>query len=94
METRKWSLIEKIYADESYKATYEEYLLEVRNGAFNADAMQATYDKYATLIEPYATTELSGFSFLNSSNDFQQAVTDLKSHAINRQNAVDSYLGN
>jgi hypothetical protein len=47
---------------------------------------------YATLLEPYATTETPGFSFLRSSSDFQRAIADLKSHAVSRAAAVASYL--
>ncbi|MCP4429748.1 MAG: hypothetical protein GY806_02095 [Gammaproteobacteria bacterium] len=54
--------------------------------------MQTIYDNYAMLVEPYATTELSGYSFLNSATEFTQALLELKSHAIIRKVAVDSYL--
>ena len=87
-----WPLIEKLYADETYKAKYDAYLFEVITGAFETTAIQLSYDTYATLVEPYATTEETGFTFLNNSTDFYQAMTELKMHAESRATAVDAYL--
>lgn len=92
LESNDWPLIAKIYADDVYKARYNDYILETINGAFEVNSIQATYDSYAALIEPYATTELSGYSFLRSANDFYQAIEQLKEHAESRTEAVDSYL--
>ena len=54
--------------------------------------MQALYTTYAALIEEYATSEVSGYTFLSSSSSFQSAINTLKSHATSRKNAVSSYL--
>ena len=35
---------------------------------------------YSSLIEPYATTEVAGYTFLNNSSDFQTAVHEPNSH--------------
>lgn len=87
-----WPLIAKIYADDFYKATYDSYLQEVIEGSFEANAMQAKYDAYSALIEPYATSERSGYSFLESSSDFYSAISYLESHLQSRASAVSSYL--
>ena len=60
------------------------YLAEVTAYAFETSAMQSAYETYSVLIEPYATTERSGYSFLESANDFYSAVAALKSHAAAR----------
>lgn len=88
----QWPLIGYLYADEVYKAKYDVYLKEVTDGAFNSATMQTIYTNYATLIESYATTEISGHTFLNSSSEFQTAVNQLKSHATQRASAVSAYL--
>lgn len=88
----EWPLIAKIYSDDVYRATYNSYLAEVMNGAFDTSTMQLTYDTYAALIESHATAEVSGYSFLESTNDFYTAVNALKSHASARAAAVTSYL--
>jgi len=44
------------------------------------------------LIEPYATSERIFYTFLNSSSDFQQAVSELNAHTNNRAVAVNNYL--
>jgi spore coat protein H len=92
MEANNWPLIEKLYADEIYKAQYDYYLLEVSGDAFETTATQMLYDTYSALIEPWATTEVAGYSFLNGASDFYNAVSALKAHASDRDAAVDSYL--
>lgn len=87
-----WPLIEKLYADQIYKARYDDFLIEVIADAFQSSATQTLYDTYSNLIEPYATTELPGFSFLNGANDFYSAIAELKAHAVSRDAAVTNYL--
>ncbi len=88
-----WPLIEYLYADEVYRAQYDMYVGEVIDGVFKAGTIQATYDEYAALLEPYATTEVSGYSFLSSPDDFERAVSELRTHAADRTAAADAYLG-
>lgn len=92
MDSAQWPLIAKIYADDVYKARYDNYLADVIADAFETSSIQAAYDNYSALIAPYATTELTGFSFLQSANDFTVAVDTLKSHAVSRATAVSTYL--
>ncbi len=92
LDADSWPLIGKIYADEVYKARYDELLLEVISDAFETNTIQALYDQYSALIEPHATSEQSGYSFLESSNDFFQAVSQLNDHAEDREQAVTTYL--
>ncbi len=88
----QWPLIGYLYQDEVYKAKYDTYVQEVINGSFNTSTIQSTYATYSALVEEYATTELEGYTFLNSSSDFQSAVGELNSHAVQRATAVDNYL--
>ena len=88
----EWPLIGYLYQDEVYKAKYDEYVQDVLEGPFNISTMQALYSSYATLVEPYATMEESGYSFLNNSSDFQAAISALNTHVSQRASAVASYL--
>ena len=92
MQSDSWPLIGKLYADEIYKAQYDYYLMEVIENAFETPTTQVLYDTYSALIEPWATTEVAGYSFLNSPNDFYDAVSELKAHASSRDTAVNTYL--
>ncbi|MFK8043590.1 CotH kinase family protein [Congregibacter sp.] len=92
MADNNWPLIELLYADPIYKARYDSYLWEVIGDAFELAGTQMLYDTYANLIEPYATTEQSGFSFFNGASDFYSAVTQLKAHASARDTTVRQYL--
>lgn len=92
MQVNSWPLIEKLYADETYKARYDDYLLEVIEYAFEPSATQALYESYSNLIEPYVRAEIAGYSFLNGINDFYRAITELKDHVNSRALAVERYL--
>lgn len=92
IETGGWPLIEKIYADATYKKQYDGYVAEVIENAFNTDTIQTLYDTYSTLVEEYATTERDGYSFLRDPYEFYQAIDELKEHASARATAVDTYL--
>ncbi|REG87323.1 CotH kinase family protein [Winogradskyella sediminis] len=92
LNSAEWPLIGYLYADDVYKAQYNSYVQEVIDGAFNVNTIQAQYAAYADLIEPYVTAEIDGYSFLNSSSEFQSAVNTLNAHAGSRATAVNSYL--
>ncbi|KGL63623.1 CotH kinase family protein [Polaribacter sp. Hel1_85] len=92
LSSSQWPLIGYMYQDDVYKEKYDAYLEEVINDAFNETTIQELYTSYAALIEEFATSEVSGYTFLNSSSSFQSAVSTLKSHATSRKNAVDAYL--
>ena len=94
LNTSQWPLIGYLYQDDVYKSTYDSYVQEVVEGPFNESSMQSLYSSYALLVEPYATTEEPGYSFLNSSSDFQAAISELNSHAGQRATAVSNYLSN
>lgn len=90
----QWPLIRYLYDDASYRGQYDAYVEEVINGAFRTSTIQATYTTYASLIEPYATSETKGYTFLSNASDFQSAISTLKTHATQRAAAVKTYLGN
>jgi len=92
LSSSSWPLIGYLYSDSVYKAKYDAYVQDVVDGAFNVNTMQTTYTTYAALIESYATTEVSGYTFLNSSSDFSSALSTLKTHVSSRATAVSNYL--
>lgn len=92
LESDSWPLIAKLYADEVYKARYNDYLLAVIGDVFETNSIQARYDQYSALIAPYATTEETGYSYLEGESDFYNAITELNEHAQSRADAVDTYL--
>ena len=87
-----WPLIGYLYQDEVYKAQYDTYVQEVVDGAFNTATIQSLYSSYSSLIEPYATIEEPGYTFLNNRSDFQAAISELNAHVSQRTTAVNSYL--
>ncbi len=92
LQTATWPLIGFLYADPVYRATYEEYLQQTIDDAFTVAGMHARYDAYQALIEPYATAERTGFTFLNNAAAFDAAFTTLHNHAESRVAATQNYL--
>ncbi|MCK0131375.1 CotH kinase family protein [Flavobacteriaceae bacterium F08102] len=88
----EWPLIGYLYKDSTYKSRYKEYVQKIIDKVFNVTKMQTIYTNYARLLEPYATTEIAGYSFLNSPGDFQAAIDELKNHVSIRNTAVSTYI--
>lgn len=92
LSTDQWPLIEYLYADETYKAKYDAFVKETIEGPFETSYIQSLYASYASILEPYATSENQGYTFLRSSSDFQTAISELNAHASERASAVYNYL--
>jgi hypothetical protein len=92
LQSESWPLIGHLYSDDVYKAKYDAYVRETIEGPFEENSMQALYDEYAALIESYAGSEVAGYTFLESTGDFQQAIDALKQHVSDRKNAALNYL--
>ena len=92
LNASEWPLIGYLYQDAVYKAQYDSYVQEIADNAFSVSNIQSQYSTYSSLIEPYATSEIDGYTFLNNSSDFQIAVNELNSHVVSRSTAVSNYL--
>lgn len=90
-----WPLIRYLIDIPEYEDLYNDYLLNTINGAFEPTKVQATYQYYHNLIEDYVTgseAEQDGYTFLQSSSDFTQALSDQNAHVEERHDAVINYL--
>lgn len=92
LNASEWPLIGYLYADEVYKAQYNTYVQDIVDDAFSVSNIQSQYATYSALIEPYATSEIAGYTFLNNSSEFQIAINELNSHVVSRATAVSNYL--
>lgn len=92
LSSEEWPLIEYLYEDEVYREIYDAYVERTIEGPFETSYIQNVYARYSSMIEPYATSEVSGYTFLRSSQDFYQAISSLDQHAISRASAVEQYL--
>ncbi len=92
LNSSEWPLIGFLYQDSVYKAKYDTYVQEIADGAFNVSTIKSQYSIYSDLIEPYANSEIGGYTFLNNSSDFQAAINELNSHVTERATAVNNYL--
>ncbi len=87
-----WPLIKYLTDQDEYEEKYETYLQQFIDEVFIPADMISTYSTYYDLLKDYAYAEESGYTFLESDNDFDSAVSTLKSHVTSRNNAVTSYL--
>jgi len=90
----QWPLIEYLYDNDYYKSIYDAFVEESVNGSFNYDLLISKYDNYSQLINESILKEENGYTFLNSTSDFQSAISSLKNHALQRKNAVKNYVSN
>ncbi|MEM5564464.1 CotH kinase family protein [Psychroserpens sp. AS72] len=92
LNATEWPLIGHVYQDEVYKTQYDLYVQDVVDDTFNVSTIQSLFATYSSLIEPYATSEIDGYTFLNNSSEFQIAVSELNSHVVSRAAEVSDYL--
>lgn len=91
----QWPLISFLLEDEVYHAKYKEYIQKVAEGAFKPERINAIYQQNHSLIAPYVTGsegEVEGYTFLQSSADFSNALNELMSHSENRYNEAMNFV--
>jgi hypothetical protein len=75
--------------------TYKNYLKDFRQQIFTEATMNALFDKYHTLITPYAigpTGEQPGYTYLSGSGGFSTALSSLKNHVTERRSIIANYV--
>jgi spore coat protein H len=90
-----WPLIRYLMDDPVYHDLYVSYVEEVSNGAFEPAKMEATYQAMHDMIEPYVVGEngeQEGYTFLNSPEDFETALTSLIEHVNQRYATAQEYV--
>ena len=87
-----WPLINYLVADDEYRQIYESYLNQFVINVFIPSKMETIYSNYFELLKNYAYAEESGYTFINSSSSFDQAIEALKLHVQERNDAVVSFL--
>lgn len=87
-----WPLISYLIDIPAYRATYDAYIDDFIHTAFEPTKMQAQYSTMKNLIESSVNKEITGYTYLTGSSDFDAAVTTIINHASTRYNAADAYL--
>ncbi len=91
----EWPLINYVMSDATYRNTFDGYVNSVISSVFEPSKMQAQYQTEYNLIAPYVTGadgEQSGYTYVNSASDFNNALSELMSHVSERFTAADQYL--
>ncbi|PLX20265.1 MAG: spore coat protein [Marinilabiliales bacterium] len=90
-----WPLIRYLIDIPEYETIYNEYLNSTINGAFEPNKLKETYEYYHNLISDYVIGvdgEQPGFTFLPSSGDFTNSLTEQNNHVEERYTVVEEYL--
>jgi spore coat protein H len=90
-----WPLIRYLMDDPIYHHRYLTYVEETINGAFEPTQMAVTYQTLHDLIAPYVVGENGeqpGYTYLNSPEEFETALTELIEHASQRYAAAQAYV--
>ncbi len=90
-----WPLIKYLFDISRYEEIYKSYMREFIDEVFVTDRMQTLYDEYSSLLFEYASAEVSGRTFFDSTSpatEFSSAVSTLKSHVESRTTEVNEYL--
>jgi len=89
-----WPLLSYIIADEEYENAYKAHLLDFIDNHFYSSNMVSVYRDYQSQIQQYVTGsdgEQAGYTFLNSSADFENEVLELVDHVGTRYSIVNAY---
>lgn len=90
-----WPMIRYIADDAVYMAKYKTYLKWFKDAVFTETAMNTLFDKYYSMISPYAIGaegEQSSYTYLTSSSSFTSAFTELKTHVVSRRTLITNYV--
>ncbi len=90
-----WPLIRYLMDDPVYHDLYVTCVEETINGAFEPAKMTATYQALNSLIAPYVVGENGeqpGYTHLNSSGEFEAALTTLIDHVNQRYATAQEYV--
>ena len=88
----EWPLISYIVDIQEYRDIYDNYIQDFIDGPFLASKMSTQYSTQDLLISASATSELNGFTFLNGASSYNSAVSQIQSHANQRNTAAKAYL--
>lgn len=96
----EWPLIGYILDQTTYQDTYNTYVAsfvtkatgETKSIYFDETVMTTLYETYEALLEGWADLEEDGYSFLNNSSDFSDAIDTLIDHVEERNLEVYSYI--
>jgi len=90
-----WPLIRYLIDDPVYKALYVTFVEETINGAFGTEKTKARFKNLQDMIRPYvvgAEGEITGYTLLNSSDDFGKSLDILYKHVETQHEEANKFL--
>jgi spore coat protein H len=93
--TDAWPLIRFLLDDAEYQATYTTYVARAAESEYTIEWATARFTEAHALIAPYVVGsegERPGYTFIESTEAFEQTLDELVAHVHQRQSDVASYL--
>ena len=87
-----WPLIRYLIDVPEYKLIYQSYLQQFIDEVFIPNEITQLYSTYYEELKDFVYTEVDGYTFLSSDNQFDNAIEKLKKHVSERNEAVVQYL--
>ncbi len=90
-----WPLISYLLDDPVYWSTYVRYVRQASEGAFAVDRAQARFQAAHDLIAPFVVGsdgEQPGYTFVSDPQEFDNALSELLGHVVQRQEAALEFL--
>lgn len=91
----EWPLIRYLADDPIYFQKYKQYVKEFTTNSFTPKKMNAIFEKYFKLLQPYAIgsePKQKDYSNLTSSQAYREELDNLKKLVVERNKAVSDFL--
>lgn len=91
--TEEWPLIKYLMDQPEYQVMYKNAMSAFIINTFSSDCMIKRIDHFKNMITPFVVKEQKGYTFLNSIDDFNESINQLKKHIEKRNQIAKDYLG-
>lgn len=86
-----WPLMNFLIADATYETTYKNHIKSFVGSSFANGRMSGIYSAQQSLLSNSASSEVTGYSYVNGVANFNSAVSTLQSHNNTRIAAANAY---
>jgi len=86
-----WPLISFLVDVPEYMDIYDDYIAEFISTAFEPGKMSASYSNQDGLIYSSATSEVNGYTYLNSVGEYASGVSTIQNHCSQRDGRIELF---
>lgn len=86
-----WPVIGYIHGVPEYEETFKSHISNFISTVFEPTKMQNYYTELQSIIQSSVESETSDYSFINSTSEFNSAISELQTHVTERVSSADTY---